>query len=91
MARAIRSEDEACKNCGRFVPASLAVCGSYCSNWCAEGNDPDVPTCEFCGMEEVGHPGEICLTCAAESEAEREEAARDRAADEAVNVMREDV
>ena len=53
--------------------------------------DPPEPKCAECNEVEVEDAGMICLECAAEMEAEREEAIRDREADRDVNEMREDV
>ena len=69
-----------CSECGDvYVKVEDAVCDG-----CKERR----ATCVECG-EYVDEDVSMCLACAAESEAEKAEAAADRHADEIVNLLRE--
>ena len=70
-----------CPECDVYVSNEDALCDR-----CKERQ----ARCVECG-EVVADECSMCLECAAQSAVAREEAARDRAADEAINAKREDV
>ena len=66
-----------------YCPRRVSVEGARC-----DGCSEMVPRCVDCG-EEIADECSMCLECAAQSAVAREEAAADRAADEAMDAKRE--